>query len=46
MAYVDPFAPSFGTNLVVTPVVTSASSAVSPHDACNAMRHWESLAMI
>lgn len=34
MAYVDPFAPSFGTNLVVTPAVTSASSEVSPHDAC------------
>jgi len=34
MAYVDPFAPSFGTNLVVTPAATSAASAVSPHDAC------------
>ena len=34
MAYVDPFAPSFGSNLVVTPAATSASSAVSPHDLC------------
>lgn len=33
MSYVDPFAPSFGSNLVVTPAATSASVAISPHDS-------------
>lgn len=34
MAYTDPFAPHFGSNVVVTSAALSASVSISPTDNC------------
>lgn len=34
MAYVDPFAPNFGSNAVATPGASSASISIAPNDNC------------
>lgn len=34
MAYVDPFAPNYGSNIVATPAASSASVNISPNDNC------------
>jgi hypothetical protein len=34
MAYVNPFAPNFGTNLVATPSASSATVSIAPNDNC------------
>lgn len=34
MAYVDPFAPNFGSNIVATPAASSATVSIVPGDNC------------
>ena len=34
MAYVDPFAPNYGSNIVATPASSSASVSIAPGDNC------------
>jgi hypothetical protein len=34
MAYVDPFAPNYGKNIVATPAATSASITIAAGDNC------------